>query len=117
MKQHRHFLSYENESIGKPLTQILQGIDKGIEKNGALFEGQREVTIGSEKTGTAHHVSYRGRPLVDKGGKQIGTVFVFQDVTRLRSMEEQIRMQEQKISRLLAADACPDPRIQISLPT
>ena len=65
--------------------------------------GQREMKVAIPGKEEPLHLNLRGRPLVNENGEPLGSIYLFQDVTKLRSIEEQLRMQEH-MSRLLSEE-------------
>lgn len=90
------------DAVGKNLLAMLWEIDPRFdrEKNGRLgIKVQREFGIGAAED--AKRIIFHGRPLYSQRGQHTSSLYVFQDITRLRSIEEQLRLQE-RMAELLA---------------
>lgn len=73
--------------------------DKELEK--LKNEARGELSIALAGSEDLIKIAYQTRETKDKNGEQNGTVYFFHDITRLRSVEEQLAMQE-RMARLLA---------------
>ncbi len=97
----------ESEVVGKSFAQILKGVDPSadLKKLPEQLEARElEFTpVGSE---SAVKLSYQGSPVFDEHGNQTGMIFIFKDVTKLHSIEEQLKMQE-RMAQLLAQKEGP----------
>lgn len=94
-------VSHESASE-KNLAALLWEIDPGFDKQNHTRLGitaQRELHL--KKSENLRHLIYHGRPLFNQQGQHTSSLYIFQDVTRLRSIEEQMRLQE-RMAELLA---------------
>jgi PAS domain S-box-containing protein len=97
-------LQIEPESVlGKKLDQLFKDLDPKSELAqiavGTAFSA-REATLMVK--GRSLKLNCQGNVILDSHGSATGSIFVFQDVTNLRSIEEQLRMQE-RLAQLLSA--------------
>src|SRR5690606_5414254 len=77
--------------------QCSDEIEHGINSSGELtFKFDQ-----SSDTDQVRKVEYQSRALNDPNGESIGTALIFQDITHLRSVEEQLAVQE-RLARLMA---------------
>ncbi len=67
------------------------------------YSRSSELTL-NERDGETHKIVIHPRPLQNENGSGSGHLLVFEDVTKLRSIEEQLEMQE-RLARLLAEKA------------
>lgn len=104
-------LGVEEESIrGKSLTDILRSLDRnatlhrsGKDNYGVLNERLGEFTLEETAGRPRATIRYYARPF--EGGLSADStalIFVFQDVTKLRSIEEQLELQD-RMARLLSS--------------
>jgi len=112
----------EAETVGQPLEDVLTIIN---EQTGERVESpvakvlRAGVTVGLvnhtvliAKDGTRRPIADSGAPMRDEGGKIIGTVLVFRDITERRQAEEALRISVARGRAVL--DAMPDLMFQIS---
>ena len=92
------------EVVSKPLKDILASKIRAEESAAPalIVLGERnEISIAQENGSSLHLLAYR-REVVDTSGSTTGAVYIFEDVTRLRSVEEQLALQE-RMARLLSS--------------
>lgn len=93
----------KEDAVSKSLTDILESKLNGTDStlSSSILKGDRhELTIERSSNSSLHLLVYR-REVVDTSGNTTGAVYIFEDVTRLRSVEEQLALQE-RMARLLA---------------
>jgi PAS domain S-box-containing protein len=91
----------EEEASGRPFGEIFRLVDerthepagdavrKVIEGGGVVTMPARNVLLA--KNGTERAVACSGSPIRDRGGRIIGAVIVFSDITETRKMEEELQ--------------------------
>lgn len=93
--------------VGKPLSKILKELDPQSDTRkapGPLESRELEFTpSGAEKP---VRLCYQGSPVFNETGQQTGMIFIFKDITKLHSIEEQLKMQE-RMAELLAQKEAP----------
>ncbi len=91
--------------VSRPLTELMAHLSVDWPESGGTTEreGQREFTIHHDTNLAPLQVVYHNRPLLNIAGQRTGFIYVFQDITRLRSVEGQLEMQE-RMARLLAEE-------------
>lgn len=96
--------STTNDLIGKSLHQVLKKVDPKLGHN-CFFSGnlstQKELDIVDEVGENSQKYVFYGRPICNSNQQQVGCVYVFQNVTKLKSIEGQLQVQE-RMARLLA---------------
>lgn len=98
--------------LGKSFKQLFNEIDKSSELatcDIAAQEKSLEATLSVGGRGLK--LNCQSSVLRDGSGQLVGTIIVFQNVTSLRSIEEQFRMQE-RLAQLLAAKDSERPTTQ-----
>ena len=110
-----HTVSFMNESaedllgmrseraIGMTFIDVLRSTAKSPDAVTLELNRPFEVELGG-MSGGKHRVTLHPRALHDAAGQQSGYLIVLHDVTKLRSIEEQLEMQE-RMARLLAEKA------------
>ena len=63
-------------------------------------QGQHEMEI-VRQDGSEMRIVYSCQPIADEQGKKLGMLYILQDITKLRSVEEQLALQE-RMAKLLA---------------
>lgn len=99
-----NLLSLEEKDItGKTLDTVLLNWEKNLvpEETSRTRISTDELEIEYKDAGKFAHIIYHSRPVLDNEGTVTGTIYVFQDITRLRTIEAQLEMQE-RMTRLLA---------------
>lgn len=91
--------------VGKPLTRLMHHFSVELPSDSEATErgSQHEFTIEKDPSGEPVQVVYHSRYLCNTAGQRTGSIYIFQDVTRLRSIESQLEMQE-RMARLLAEE-------------
>lgn len=87
-------------AVGKPIAELVPGAQSSLKKAGS----SQELTIQSPG-GPPRTVVLTTTP-IRSGSEQHGYLYVFQDITKLRTVEEQLQLQE-RMARLLAEKAHP----------
>ena len=90
--------------ISQQLRTVLESKLKAEESatSELILLGERhELTIERPNNASLHLLVYR-REVLDTNGNITGSVYIFEDVTRLRSVEEQLALQE-RMARLLSS--------------
>lgn len=102
---------HENDVVGRPLGKLLAKLDPSFkaERVAALDYESREI-VRTRSDGGEDRIGFQQRPLIDAERTQQGWIFVFQNVTKLRSMEEQLALQE-RMARLLAERSDTTPLV------
>ncbi|HEX9100652.1 MAG TPA: ATP-binding protein [Polyangia bacterium] len=95
------------EAIGRPLVEIMPGLAalQASVGDGALRRGEVAQLVDGEREARTLGVSLS--PLVDSGGRTVGRIVNFQDLTELRRMEVAMQRAEQlaAVGRLAAGIA------------
>lgn len=94
-------LNLEGDKRGHSLRELFKDLNLEFDGPDGKLSNQREIKLYKPNTKEPEHVIYRCRPLLNSDGSRKGAVIVFQDVSRLRAVEEQLKMQE-RMSRVLA---------------
>lgn len=68
-----------------------------------------ELTLKEERSGNEICLSYTVRPLTDSEGNESGRIFLFNDVSHVRNIEERLNLHEQMVK--LLSDTSEQPRI------
>lgn len=103
----------ETNALGKPIQSVVSlrsGVLKLASIGDPFFGLKREVEIPEGVDSL--RLKYFERVLKTDEGKESGIVFIFQDVTRLRSVEEQLEMQE-RMAYLLIEDQTPPSQLLV----
>ncbi len=86
------------EVYQKGIRDLFTGFWSGPRANGFVSEGDwrnlylyRWETDFRKKDGTTLILGFSGSPLKDSEGQEIGVIFIFQDLTKLREMEENLK--------------------------
>lgn len=93
----------ENVAVGKSFTELLRELDpQSNVRAGMLHQLQsRELEFIPPGSDKPIRIRCQGSPVFGDSGEQTGMIFIFRDITKLRSIEEQLRMQE-RMAELLA---------------
>jgi len=83
--------------IGKPLPGILENL--GAEQIENLFntqgeDGSREISLKDQTEGSSRFLSYDVKEIRDTEGNTSGKLFIFNDVSRVKEMEEKLSLKE-----------------------
>ena len=86
------------EVYQKGIRDLFVGFLSGSRPNGFITEGdwsklhfsRWEINF-QKKDGTPLILGFSGSPLKDSEGREIGAIFIFQDLTKLREMEEDLK--------------------------
>ncbi len=85
----------------KEIGQILPGIlvlsrsaGKALEQGWENLRFSRWEIKFEKKAGTTLTLGFSGSPLKDSEGEEIGSILIFQDLTQLREMEEELKRRE-----------------------
>lgn len=101
----REILSLAEPAVlGKQLKDVLRRLDENCSDfDPALLNigTPQELSLSLANGNAGARIIYHGQPIVSDADIITGAVFFFQDVTKLRSIEEQLEMQE-RMARLLA---------------
>lgn len=106
----------ELDIVGKPFPKLLKQLDPQTNLR-QLSSDQVEsrelefIPVGSDKP---VRLRYQGSPVFNETGEQTGMIFIFKDITKLHSIEEQLKMQE-RMAELLARKECDAPAKQTKL--
>ena len=93
-----------DQTVGKTLEQLIGEIDPEF-KDEAVFTGTGGREISLHPTGSPElKLIYHRQALANKDGRESGALVIFQDVTKLRSIEEEFALQE-RMARMLAESA------------
>lgn len=94
-----------SELVGKSFVAFLQKLDPQFKLNDFdIFKPYeaRDLELKVAESSEIIKLRYQGNPVFDALGIQSGMIFTFEDLTKLRSIEEQLQMQE-RLAQLLAA--------------
>jgi two-component system sensor histidine kinase PilS (NtrC family) len=86
------------------VTMDLDSLQSTIKAQSPLGSGKPEETPGREETtfrrpdGEAIHLGLAKSPLRDNNGTLVGSIVIFQDITRIKKMEEQIKRADRMVS-------------------
>ncbi len=78
------------ETTGKPLGEIVAGIDGAEDREDSRVPRPEIRFLRSD--GAEIHLGFSASPMKDAGGRAIGRVVIFQDLTPIKQMEERVRM-------------------------
>ncbi|RMG41204.1 MAG: PAS domain-containing protein [Candidatus Dadabacteria bacterium] len=100
-------LNAEQLAVGSDISELLSSL--GIKLDADLLlensDGfQQEMVIN--KGGEEVKISFHARAVLDPQGAPNGLIFVFEDVTQLRSAEEQLQLHERMAELLAKKDNC-----------
>ena len=101
------FQRNEREVTGRRLLDLLADFTSPEEAqrlNALPPARQRDVELHDSAGNVLRRLVFHEQPLLNEVGSVTGRYFLFQDVTKLRSLEEQVEMQE-RMARLLAEQA------------
>jgi two-component system response regulator PilR (NtrC family) len=102
----------DDRAVGKQFPKLLKELDPHINlrpTNSDKSES-RELEFTPKGADKPIRVRYQGSPVFNDSGDQTGMIFIFKDITKLHSIEEQLKMQE-RMAELLAQK---DPIGQVS---
>jgi len=96
-------LQISNSDVkGLPMARLLKKLNPSLDfSENSNIPASGELEIMNPGSSRAARLSYQTCPLFTSNGKESGRAFVFQDVTQLRSIEGQLKLQE-KMARLLS---------------
>ena len=77
------------EVTGKPVEQVLGGLDLSDSRGGGL--PRSEISF-RRADGAEIFLGFSASPMKDAEGNEIGRVVIFQDLTRVKQMEERVRI-------------------------
>ena len=104
--------------VGRPLPEVLRsrGLPDAEQLVDLLDAEERtaELTLKKPKSNEEQRLDCIFRPLSDKGGAENGKLFIFSDVSHVRSMEERLHLHEQ-MTKLLAQTSAVPPSPQMGL--
>ena len=92
---------------GLPIKEVIDSIDPGAwptdeSEEASDIEGELEISKGPEEPRMLVRLS--GRTINTPAGEPSGRIFIFQDMTRLRSIEEQLEIQE-RMARIISSSS------------
>ncbi len=84
---------YLKDSCIDDLFPRIKGVIEGAKKKTPEFpsEYQRYETLLRDQDGRKTHLGFSISPLTDPGGSLIGHTLIFQDITKFKEMEEQVK--------------------------
>ncbi len=91
-------------AVGKPLSAVTENLESMHELLSAPSDAnvsKVEMDLVRDDSKIPLRIVCHRRPVLSASGEQSGTIFIFQDVTKLREIEEQFKIQE-RMARLLA---------------
>lgn len=101
----RRLLHLGNEVMNRELRELITSSNASCDLGQPVEDDQEiDVTLCHVEGGEEVHLRYFRKPAFDHHEEQTGWIYIFNDVTRLRSVEEQLAMQE-RMARLLAGDS------------
>jgi two-component system sensor histidine kinase PilS (NtrC family) len=80
----------KEEVTGRPVGEILSGMDLGYERSESLMP--RPELVFRRSDGAEIYLGFSSSPMKDADGTVIGSVVIFQDLTPVKQMEERIRI-------------------------
>lgn len=97
-----HLLSItESNALGQNLEALLENLNDSIRTEDLLNPSQTRFTMSLAQGGHSTHLLCERHPLVREDQEAIGYLFILQDVTKLKSIEDQLAAHE-RMARLLA---------------
>jgi two-component system, NtrC family, response regulator PilR len=99
-----NLLQLRKDVTGRPLAEVLKMLDPTFEVGETVASvpvPQREIELKKEDGSAGTNIVYQARSIATATGENNALIFVFQDITKLRSIEDQLAMQE-RMARLLA---------------
>jgi transcriptional regulator with PAS, ATPase and Fis domain len=91
---------------GKALAEVLAAHSIEIPFAGAGLSSD-EIAVHQPGPTEPLRILYRVRPILDGTGSEVGKIIILQDVTKIRRIEGQLRVQEQ-MARLLSESSTPE---------
>src|SRR6185295_23990 len=93
--------------VGMPLAAILPELPRVLAQAGPAGTVRRAELAAARPDGSSRHLGISAAPLSDHGGRIIGRVIHFQDLTELKRMEVTVARAERlaSVGRLAAAIA------------
>jgi two-component system sensor histidine kinase PilS (NtrC family) len=79
------------EAVGRPIDELLPGAEELLREGG---ERQRERLAFADAQGEPHHLGFACSVLRDAEGRPSGHVVIFQDITAIVEMENELRRSE-----------------------
>ncbi|MBN8550022.1 MAG: PAS domain-containing protein, partial [Deltaproteobacteria bacterium] len=106
----------ELDIVGKPFPKLLKDLDPHSNvRQTAVSQGEsRELEFTPTGSTKPVRLRYQGSPVFNETGQQTGMIFIFKDITKLHSIEEQFKMQE-RLAELLAKKESDFPASQTKL--
>ncbi len=101
------------ECRGKPLGQLFSQFDLGTSVELPREAGQRVNFEFGLVHGSKTRVCLEWRPLYAGNGTKTGKILMIRDLTELKSLEDQLEMQE-RLARLLAEPDSPNSQTELS---
>ncbi len=93
-----------SEAVGMTVSRLSKLLRDEYELDAALADSEDWNEISMVKPdGTRCRFLYHGKKVMGQEGERLGTAYIFQDVTRLRSVEEQLELQD-RMARALHRD-------------
>ena len=80
----------KEEVTGRPVGEVLSGLDLGYERSESLMP--RPELVFRRSDGAEIFLGFSSSPMKDTDGTVIGSVVIFQDLTPVKQMEERIRI-------------------------
>ena len=80
----------KEEVTGRPVGEVLSGLDLGYERSESLMP--RPELVFRRSDGAEIYLGFSSSPMKDADGTVIGSVVIFQDLTPVKQMEERIRI-------------------------
>lgn len=80
----------QEDAIGKNLDDLIPGLDDSTGKTDG--KGERYELIFKRKDGQQLFLGFSFSPLRDLRGNQQGKILIFQDLTKIKEMEERVRL-------------------------
>jgi two-component system sensor histidine kinase PilS (NtrC family) len=80
----------KGEVTGRPVGEVLSGLDLGYERAESLMP--RPELVFRRSDGAEIYLGFSSSPMKDADGTVIGSVVIFQDLTPVKQMEERVRI-------------------------
>ncbi len=103
----------ESEALGRPIEEVFDIVNeetraKAINPVGRVLAegvvvGLANHTALLARDGVERPIADSGAPILDPGGKPLGAVLVFRDVSAERAAEEALRQSEEKVRSMIAS--------------
>ena len=93
--------------LGKPLHKVLHGLNQILPHYDKLLSDARTRSVSIEvvESRLGGVFILNAAPVYDEAGKSIGTVLVFEDITKQKRIEEELRQKQEQVEGIL--DGCP----------